>query len=67
MQKSVFIDDNLLLGDCYIKREYGTLKEKIIGGGMMRQMPWWKKASYSDSILRKTIMFHRFMGWTVML
>jgi len=33
MQKSVFIDDNLLLGDCYIKREYGTLKEKIIGGG----------------------------------
>lgn len=33
MQKSVFVDDNLLLGDCYVNREYGNLKEKIIGGG----------------------------------
>ena len=38
MQKSVFVDDNLMLGECYVKREYGNLKEKIIGGGIMRQM-----------------------------
>lgn len=34
MQKSVFVDDNLMLGECYVKREYGNLKEKIIGGGV---------------------------------
>ena len=33
MQKSVFVDDNIMLGECYVKREYGNLKEKIIGGG----------------------------------
>lgn len=33
MQKISFVDDNLQLGDCYIKREYIGLKEKITGGG----------------------------------
>ena len=25
MQKSVFVDDNIMLGECYVKREYGNL------------------------------------------
>ncbi|MCX4339841.1 MAG: hypothetical protein OSJ72_09375 [Lachnospiraceae bacterium] len=33
MQKIAFVDDNLLLCDCYVKRAYDELKEKIKGGG----------------------------------
>lgn len=33
MQKISFVDDNLLLGDCYVKRDYSRLREKITGGG----------------------------------
>lgn len=35
MQKIAFVDDNLLLCDCYVKRAYNELKEKIKGGGVL--------------------------------
>ncbi len=34
MQKMPFVDDNLLLGECYVKRDYSQLREKITGGGV---------------------------------
>lgn len=33
MQKMPFVDDNLLLGECYVRRDYSQLREKITGGG----------------------------------
>lgn len=38
MQKIAFVDDNLLLGECYKKREYTKLKEKIVGGGILQRI-----------------------------
>lgn len=32
MQKISFVDNNLLLGDCHVKRDYGQLRQQIIGG-----------------------------------
>lgn len=33
MQRIPFIDDNVLLGDCFVKRDYSQIREKITGGG----------------------------------
>lgn len=32
MQNISFVDNNLLLGDCHVKRDYGQLRQQIIGG-----------------------------------
>ncbi len=34
MQRIPFIDDNVLLGDCFVKRDYSQIREKITGGGV---------------------------------